>query len=45
MRRKYTGLKHDTEAMESVMIGRGAFCKDEAGAKVTVDETEERMPE
>ena len=41
-----SGAKHTTEATELPMvIGRGAFCKDEAQLKESVDETEERMPE
>ena len=45
MRRKYTGLKHDTEAQEWKTIGRGALCKEEAELRSAVDEAEERMPE
>ena len=48
MRGKCTGLKHDTEAMASVLfvhLGRGAFCyrlkHDRQGH---VDEAEVRMP-
>ena len=45
LRRKYTGAKHDTEAMDKLRFMVGERCSgEEARSRGRVEQLEERMP-